>query len=277
MRFSFALASIVLFSSLPYGCSSEEAADACTAGAVSDCSCPGGGSGTRLCKADGSGFDACQCGATGGTGGGTANCSDNDCSGCTNCFERCVCEGTAPPTCLAQCTDGGTAGGTGGVATGGSAGAATGGSGGGATGGSGGSSTGGSGGSGTGGSGGSVGAGQATCGITNPDICALASEKCCVLDPGFDYCGPAAQPCQCDSGACTLLEVLCDGPEDCASGQMCCGFYDGTQYTRTECRSSCVMQNGEFEMCHQGAQCATPGTTCSTSPSLPPYLLRCRT
>lgn len=157
---------------------------------------------------------------------------------------------------------------------------------GGGTGGAGGAGgSGGAGGAGaTGGAGGSGGSvvdggsdagtpGQKTCGVTNPDICS-SNENCCVLDPGLDYC--SATQCACNQPGCDITTVSCDGPEDCP-GQICCGTYSfqQQQYTTLACKSTCGATN-EREICHPGGPpCSNPNETCSSSPSLPPYLFRC--
>jgi hypothetical protein len=128
------------------------------------------------------------------------------------------------------------------------------------------------------GTGGAPAAGLVTCGLTNPDLCASGTEKCCIIDPGFDYCSAASTDCACEGFGCNALEAFCDGPEDCPEGQVCCGLFTGTRYTRFECQSSCVAQDGQFEICHEGAtQCSQAGTTCSRSQVLPSWYQRCRT
>ncbi|MEZ4219784.1 MAG: hypothetical protein R3B13_02565 [Polyangiaceae bacterium] len=150
-------------------------------------------------------------------------------------------------------------------------------------GGTGGSGTGGTGTGGTGtggvgtggtGTGGST-AGEVACGSTaNPTTCA-ASEKCCVLTPGLDYCAPPAQQCACTSPNCDTIDVECDGPEDCP-GQVCCGIFSfqQNQYTDLRCQNNCGGPN-QREICKPGQQCQNPNFTCSQSPSLPSYLYRC--
>ena len=124
------------------------------------------------------------------------------------------------------------------------------------------------------GSGGTAGNAGTTCGITNPDVC-NTGEKCCVLDPGLDYCAATNTPCACTSPNCDTLPVTCDGPEDCP-GQICCGTFSFQQnrYTSVKCENSCGGPN-KREICHPGQICMNPNQTCSQSPGLPSNLNRC--
>ena len=156
--------------------------------------------------------------------------------------------GPAGPPCGGGGTGGG---GTGGVGTGGV----------------------GTGGVGTGGVGGTK-PGEKTCGTSNPDICGV-SEKCCVLDPGLDYCAPTNQQCACTSPNCETINVECDGPEDCP-GQICCAVFSfqQNQYTNLRCQNNCSGQT-QREVCHPGQKCLNPNHTCGQSPSLPSNINRC--
>ena len=124
------------------------------------------------------------------------------------------------------------------------------------------------------GTGGASAPGEKNCGITNPDVCTKA-EKCCVLDPGLDYCAPSGAQCACTSPNCDTTNVECDGPEDCP-GQICCGVFSfvQNQYTNLRCQNNCGGPN-QREICHPGQKCQNPNHTCSQSPALPNYLYRC--
>lgn len=206
-------------------------------------------------------------------------------------------------------SSGTTTGGSSGTGTGGGSGTGTGGSSGTATGGTGGTgtggatdgspdvttggtagattdagdstATGGSGGTATGGTGGSAGttAVSISCGLINPATC-TNGEICCVIGPTSagnlpDYCSTAANcACPADAGSgCQSTVQTCDGPEDCPSGQICCGTRTGTSqltyfYTSITCATTCNGTN-EFEFCHMntdgGYQCANNTTTCQPS------------
>jgi MYXO-CTERM domain-containing protein len=56
-------------------------ANACTPGQQVECACPGGTKGVQDCKADGSGFNACQCEGSHSGGGGAGPGSSGGC-GC---------------------------------------------------------------------------------------------------------------------------------------------------------------------------------------------------
>jgi hypothetical protein len=84
------LAVSLAFGVLWAGCSSDEtetpgADSSCVRNAEKSCECPGGARGTRTCRADGTGFDACH-GCAGGDGGGLPACSGCDgCCGAAGC------------------------------------------------------------------------------------------------------------------------------------------------------------------------------------------------
>ncbi|MBX3126181.1 MAG: hypothetical protein KF718_05670 [Polyangiaceae bacterium] len=126
------------------------------------------------------------------------------------------------------------------------------------------------------GTGGSAGGPGTSCGTTNPAVCAAGAEKCCVLNPGADYCTATATACSC-AGApnCTTLPVTCDGPEDCP-GQICCATFSFPQnrYVSVQCENTCTGQT-KREVCHPGQVCLNPNHTCSASSGLPSNLNRC--
>ena len=79
-----------------------------------------------------------------------------------------------------------------------------------------------------------------------PTTCALPDMACCDFAPGAgnDYCFPVAGGV-CEGGA----PILCDGPEDCSGGDICC-YQPNTG-------SSCAppvecMSGGDAVMCHVG-------------------------
>jgi hypothetical protein len=156
---------------------------------------------------------------------------------------------------------GGATGGSGGTsATGGSAGSAVGGSGG-VAGSAGSTSSGGS--AGSSGSGGGSPTGGVQCGSV---ICDLSQHQCCAF---------YNQPYKCVKTAAECLygvDVLCDGPEDCASGQVCCGqmFVQGQNksYEEFSCAASCDAADQRV-ICGSSGSC--PSGTCGPSDLLPKY------
>ena len=98
--------------------------------------------------------------------------------------------------------------------------------------------------------------------------------------------GAAPRRCTYDAQATceALVEVVCDGPEDCP-GQVCCGRsrskpqVSSIQYDRFVCLDSCAgaadPSGNYFEMCHPGARCSNPAHRCLGSYFLPDFLHRC--
>jgi hypothetical protein len=94
----------------------------------------------------------------------------------------------------------------------------------------------------------------------------------------------AADAALCDYHAnndCTsIVELPCDGPEDCAPGNVCCGRTQRDHYDLFGCFLSCDGivdgQDGVWiEICHPGAPCLNPRFTCEASALLPGFLARC--
>ena len=89
-----------------------------------------------------------------------------------------------------------------------------------------------------------------------------------------------------DAGSCTVaVATACDGPEDCPTGQRCCGKWD-EEYVEFGCYASCIAQTGDsgagpgggplwFDMCHPGDACEDSTAMCLTSPYLPTSFSRC--
>lgn len=66
------LALAALLFALPVACGDDDDGGerVCAAGQQVECACPGGTKGAQACKDDGSGYEACACGAAGGGGAG---------------------------------------------------------------------------------------------------------------------------------------------------------------------------------------------------------------
>jgi len=78
-----------------------------------------------------------------------------------------------------------------------------------------------------------------------------------------------------------LVEVVCDGAEDCPGDQVCCGQYlDG--YRRFVCRDDCQAAETDeggiwSDVCHPGDACPVDGYSCRANATfLPDFLYRCR-
>ena len=94
---ALAVASVVLSI---VGCPPTSEPNACTPGQSASCGCIGGGVSSQVCRADGTGFEPCQCigSPDGGMGSPDAAigrvCGDGTCSAgetCANCPADCPC------------------------------------------------------------------------------------------------------------------------------------------------------------------------------------------
>jgi hypothetical protein len=124
--------------------------------------------------------------------------------------------------------------------------------------------------------------------MTNYQGCCTPAGKCGALAGGMLGCIPNAdlmapdQACTYDpNNTCTrLVDVACDGAEDCP-GQKCCAVYQGG-YRKFECGDDCAAADAppmiySSEACHPGESCTVAGYTCLQNLMiLPDYLFRCR-
>jgi hypothetical protein len=204
---------------------------------------------------------AAACGSDDSGGGGVDAGKDGSATGgCGGCGGS-LTGGSSGTGATGGSAGSGATGGTG--ATGGSAG--SGGGTGGTAGASGGAAGAGGGSAGSGGgSGGAMGDVGIVCGTT---FCSLPGNFCC------DHPNQAPE-CVANGGTCTFgVEVACDGPEDCASGEVCCAtlFTQGqnASYVSTMCATTCTGKDRRV-VCGATGTCPT-GQTCGTSDLLPPY------
>jgi hypothetical protein len=105
-----------------------------------------------------------------------------------------------------------------------------------------------------------------------PNSALMAPEQSCTYDA---------------SNTCTrIVEVNCDGNEDCPGSQKCCGQYDGG-YRKLVCADDCAeeeaAQGGTWSnICHPGDTCETPDGGAAAfmclqnTDFLPDFLSRCR-
>jgi hypothetical protein len=116
-----------------------------------------------------------------------------------------------------------------------------------------------------------VGNGPGTsCGEALPALCELSTEKCCGRSLRTDTCIPAAEACTCDLPDCTTMEASCDGPEDCITGQVCCGTFattsaGGAAYTSFTCTATCSFNANQREACHEGKTTCPMSLVCANS------------
>ncbi len=155
-----------------------------------------------------------------------------------------------------------------------------------ASGGASGGASGAAGGSSDGGAGGAAGSSPTDKGVgpCGSKVCAyVAGDYCCKPSAADPYCAndDLGNPCKCSTIACNTLDLHCDGPEDCPSGQICCGdtgFFGGG-YDVVECRDNCL-QTGiggpQREVCHPGGQACKHGGSCQPDPGLPAGYFSCQ-
>lgn len=79
-------------------------------------------------------------------------------------------------------------------------------------------------------------------------ICLKPTSECCA--------GQTTVICQTPASACTGRPFDCDGPEDCMSGERCCGSTNGSMCGGSG-GSGC--SNGDVPLCHTVADCAGDG------------------
>lgn len=104
-----------------------------------------------------------------------------------------------------------------------------------------------------------------SCGVGLPKPCRLGSEICCVRSLAVDTCIPAGQSCTCDLPDCDVIDVACDGPEDCDAGQVCCGTLFGASYRSFACAANCDYRTTQRIACHQENDECPAGNVCSNS------------
>jgi hypothetical protein len=123
----------------------------------------------------------------------------------------------------------------------------------------------------------------------------IDAQGCCSPDgrcghfDRFGELGCVASPTSDGSVACTyarsldcraVVELPCDGPEDCGAGRVCCGRSALGVYDAFGCFESCDAQSKGFqgvwlEICHPGGVCADSRYSCASAVGLPGFLGRC--
>jgi len=87
-------------------------------------------------------------------------------------------------------------------------------------------------------------------------VCATG-ETCCITRGAGGMM--IAESCTAP-GACMGAALACDGPEDCATGQACCGSVIGGS-AGAMCTSAAMCTRGR--LCHLDGDCSTGDTCCS--------------
>jgi hypothetical protein len=106
-----------------------------------------------------------------------------------------------------------------------------------------------------------------SCGVGLPTLCAPGSEKCCVRSLAADTCIAADAACDCELNGCTVMEAYCDGPEDCAAGEVCCGTLatDSSGYDSFACATQCQSSGNQRAACHVGETECPSSYICANS------------
>jgi hypothetical protein len=84
------------------------------------------------------------------------------------------------------------------------------------------------------------------------NLVCLPSQKCCTTAGGGFECKAS-----CD--AATEWTNVCDGPEDCTGGKLCCQQYNPNEVSYTTCATSCV----SLQRCHADSDCPSADWHCS--------------
>lgn len=92
---------------------------------------------------------------------------------------------------------------------------------------------------------------------TSGTTCA-SSTTCCEAAGGAS--------CEASPGTCTGDTYLCDGPEDCTGGNVCCIVFDGGPGSRagSSCLPSCVTGLVRYPACHDAGDCDVGDACCDS-------------
>jgi hypothetical protein len=101
---------------------------------------------------------------------------------------------------------------------------------------------------------------QVFCGYMT--TCDTAMQHCCANMTTGPVCAASSRP----TDTCNIV-LDCDGPEDCAQGQVCC-LHVTSMGPRMRCDSSCDPMMMSIQVCHQASECPMTSPDCCTSPGL---------
>ncbi|RMG99828.1 MAG: hypothetical protein D6705_02105 [Deltaproteobacteria bacterium] len=111
-------------------------------------------------------------------------------------------------------------------------------------------------------------------------VCSQHTQSCCYAFAGGGEALRCDCPDTCNREAATVSEFRCDGPEDCAEGEVCCAEFDGVR-TYASCKAAdACFQEGKLAtaMCKDETECAPiPNAVCvdSVFPEIPPNMKVC--
>jgi len=98
-------------------------------------------------------------------------------------------------------------------------------------------------------------------GTASPDKVACAAATC---DTATQHCcGSSSMTPTCTATCSSPIDLVCDGPEDCPTGQTCCGTPSMTGL-KAVCAATCGMD--QPELCHNSSQCPTSAPKCCGGP-----------
>jgi len=104
---------------------------------------------------------------------------------------------------------------------------------------------------------------------TDQASCAYASQSCCVSGVGDAECidGPTCPT----GGLIPPARTVCDGPEDCDGGQVCCVAVNPTGAANS-CQESCEDVSGligVWQLCHTDDDCPSTKSSCAADDTFP--------
>ncbi len=104
---------------------------------------------------------------------------------------------------------------------------------------------------------------------TGAATCPYSSHSCCVAGLGDAECIDGTT---CPSGGLLpKARTVCDGPEDCGTGEVCCVAVNPTGASNT-CEASCEDVSGligVWQLCHTDDDCPADKGSCAADDSFP--------
>lgn len=105
--------------------------------------------------------------------------------------------------------------------------------------------------------------------VCGMDVCD-STEQCCTSGIGIG--GMMSSTCIPAGDMCMGASQTCDGPEDCASGEVCCGRRDGLSINLA-CVAAAMCDGdglrGPYELCRDASDCSTMGDMCCPAMFIP--------
>jgi hypothetical protein len=111
-------------------------------------------------------------------------------------------------------------------------------------------------------------AGGGPCSGVDPGVC-CPSATCALL------CCHENQNTICESDCHNSKRIQCDSSTDCPGGQICCGYYNGSDYSQgIKCSVTCpkpvsLGMPGDYEICSLTQPMCLTGGTCQATTAIP--------